>query len=74
MSQSVLYKKVKALTEMTVNDFSKSIRLKRAAQLLKESGYNVSEVSELIGFTDYRYFTKEFKKQFGQTPREYLNA
>lgn len=74
MSQSVLYKKVKALTEMTVNDFSKSIRLKRAAQLLKESGYNVSEVSELIGFNDSRYFTKEFKKQFGKTPREYLNS
>ncbi|MNW16958.1 CFA/I fimbrial subunit D [compost metagenome] len=59
---------------MTVNDFSKSIRLKKASQLLKESGYNVSEVSELVGFIDSRYFTKEFKKQFGQTPREYLNS
>ncbi|TKC08839.1 hybrid sensor histidine kinase/response regulator transcription factor [Pedobacter frigoris] len=74
MSQTVLYKKVKALTDMTVNDFSKSIRLKKAAQLLKESGYNVSEVSALVGFIDSRYFTKEFKRQFGQTPREYLNS
>ncbi|WP_316792664.1 two-component regulator propeller domain-containing protein [Pedobacter frigoris] len=74
MSQTVLYKKVKALTDMTVNDFSKSIRLKKAAQLLKESGYNVSEVSVLVGFIDSRYFTKEFKRQFGQTPREYLNS
>lgn len=74
MSQSVLYKKVKALTAMTVNDFSKSIRLKRAAQLLRESGYNVAEVSSLVGFIDSRYFTKEFKKQFGQTPRDYLNS
>jgi len=74
MSQSVLYKKVKALTDMTVNDFSKSIRLKKAAQLLKQTGYNVYEISSLVGFIDPRYFTKEFKKQFGQTPREYLNS
>lgn len=74
MSQSVLYKKVKALTDMTVNDFSKSMRLKKAAQLLKESGYNVSEISSLVGFLDARYFSKEFKKQFGQTPRDYLNS
>ncbi|WP_316838507.1 two-component regulator propeller domain-containing protein [Pedobacter gandavensis] len=74
MSQSVLYKKVKALTDMTVNDFSKSIRLKKAAQLLKESGYNVSEISSLVGFLDARYFSKEFKKQFGRTPRDYLNS
>lgn len=74
MSQSVLYKKVKALTEMTVNDFSKSIRLKKAAQLLKDSGYNISEVSGLVGFIDSRYFTREFKKQFGQTPRDYINT
>lgn len=74
MSQSVLYKKVKALTDMTVNDFSKSIRLKKAAQLLKNSGHNVSEVSIMVGFIDPRYFTKEFKRQFGQTPRDYLNS
>ncbi len=74
MSQSVLYKKIKALTNMTVNEFSKSIRLKRAAQLLKVSGHNISEVSGMVGFIDFRYFTKEFKKQFGQTPRDYLSS
>jgi ligand-binding sensor domain-containing protein/signal transduction histidine kinase/CheY-like chemotaxis protein/AraC-like DNA-binding protein len=72
MSQSVLYKKVKALTNMSVNDFSKSIRLKRAAQLLAQKQYTVYEIGYIVGFSDRKYFSKEFKKQFGKTPSEYL--
>ncbi|MNY39583.1 Regulatory protein SoxS [compost metagenome] len=71
MSQSVLYKKLKALTNMSVNDFSKSIRLKRAAQLLKQKQYTVYEIGYMVGFTDRKYFSREFKKQFGQTPSDY---
>lgn len=73
MSQSVLYKKLKALTNMSVNDFSKSIRLKRAAQLLKQKQYTVYEIGYMVGFTDRKYFSREFKKQFGQTPSDYRN-
>ncbi|ATP57893.1 hybrid sensor histidine kinase/response regulator [Pedobacter ginsengisoli] len=72
MSQSVLYKKLKALTDMSVNDFSKSIRLKRAAQLLKQKQYTVYEIGYMVGFTDRKYFSREFKKQFGKTPSEYI--
>ena len=71
MSQSVLYKKMKALTGMSINDFSKSVRLKRAAQLLETRKYTVYEVGYLVGFTDRKYFSREFKKQFGKTPTEY---
>ncbi|WP_159452588.1 hybrid sensor histidine kinase/response regulator transcription factor [Pedobacter nyackensis] len=71
MSQSVLYKKIKALTDMTVNDFSKSIRLKKAAQLLSQKNLPVSEIAYLVGFLDSKYFTKEFKKQFGVPPSQY---
>lgn len=71
MSQSVLYKKLRAVTDMSVNEFIKSIRLKKAAQLLISKQYNVSEVSLMVGFYDRKYFSKEFKKEFGVTPSEY---
>lgn len=71
MSQSVLYKKVKSLTGMTVNDFSKHIRLKKAAQLLRETNYTVSQIASYVGFTDSKYFSREFKRQFGANPSQY---
>ncbi|MBB2148199.1 hybrid sensor histidine kinase/response regulator transcription factor [Pedobacter gandavensis] len=74
ISQSVLYKKIKALTNMTVNDFSKSIRLKKAAQMLSQKKYSISEISYMVGFIDTKYFTKEFKKQFGTPPSQYNNS
>lgn len=74
MSQSVLYKKLKAVTDMSVNDFSKSIRLKRAAQLLKTKKHTIYEVGYMVGFTDRKYFSREFKKQFGKTPSEYIGT
>ena len=74
MSQSVLYKKLKALTDLSVNDFSKSIRLKKAAQLLLQKHYTVYEVGYMVGFSDRKYFSREFKKQFGQTPSQYIEA
>lgn len=74
MSQPVLYKKVKALTTMSVNDFVKSIRLKKAAQLIRQQEYKVYEVAFAVGFSDSKYFSKEFTKQFGMTPSAYKNA
>lgn len=74
MSQSVLYKKLKALTNMSVNDFAKSIRLKRAAQLLLKKQFTVYEIGYMVGFADRKYFSREFKKQFGKTPSEYMDA
>ncbi len=52
----------------------KSIRLKKAAQLLELKTYTISEVSYLVGFNDPKYFSREFKKQFGETPRVFVNA
>lgn len=56
---------------MSVDEFIKSIRLKKAVQLLKSKQYNVSEVSLMVGFYDRKYFSKEFKKEFGVTPSNY---
>lgn len=74
MSAPVLYKKLKALTDMTVNDFMKSLRLKKAAQLLCEGRLNVSEVAYAVGFNRRKYFSEEFKKVYSQTPTEYAQS
>ncbi|MBV4359928.1 hybrid sensor histidine kinase/response regulator transcription factor [Pinibacter aurantiacus] len=74
MSQSVLYKKIRAITDMSANDFAKMIRLKKAAQLLQQGQYTVFDVSVMVGFNDRKYFSKEFKKQFGKTPSEFIQS
>ncbi|KHJ38722.1 sensor histidine kinase TodS [Pedobacter glucosidilyticus] len=71
MSTPVFYKKIKSLTDMSVNNFIKSIRLKRAAQLLEQDVLTVYQVSYEVGFNDTRYFAKEFKKQYGRSPSLY---
>jgi len=73
MSQPVLYKKIRALTDLSVNDFIKSIRIKRAAQLLKQGAGNISEIAYSVGFSDRKYFSSEFKKHFGKTPSEFID-
>ncbi|WP_432713296.1 hybrid sensor histidine kinase/response regulator transcription factor [Pedobacter sp.] len=73
MSQTVLYKKIKALTELSITDFIKSQRLKRAAQLLLENKLSISEVAYSVGFNDRKYFSKEFRKQFGHSPSDFIH-
>jgi ligand-binding sensor domain-containing protein/signal transduction histidine kinase/DNA-binding response OmpR family regulator len=74
MSAPVLYKKIKAVTDLSVNEFVKSLRLKKAAELLLQKQTTVYEVAYAVGYNDRKYFSREFKKQFGQTPSEYANA
>lgn len=74
MSAPILYKKIKAVSKMSVNDFVKSLRLKKAAQLLLEKQMTVYEVAFAVGYNDRKYFSQEFKKQFGKTPTEYANG
>jgi YesN/AraC family two-component response regulator len=71
MSRTSVYNKLKALTGLSPNDFIKIIRLKKAAALLREQRYYVSEVAYLTGFPDVKYFSVAFKKQFGVTPKKY---
>jgi len=68
MSSSKLYRKIKELTDMSPNEFIRTVRLKKSAVLLKTKKYNVSEVSDLTGFNDPLYFSRCFKKQFGFPP------
>lgn len=71
MSQLHLNKKLKILVGQTANAFVRSIRLKRAAQLLAKERYSVNEVMYEVGFLDAKYFRSCFKKEFGKTPSEY---
>ncbi|MEX6689922.1 response regulator [Danxiaibacter flavus] len=72
MSKAVLYKKFNALTQTPIGEFIKSLRLRKAAVLLSKDKLNVAEVAWEVGFSDSKYFSKEFKKQFGKTPSEYI--
>ncbi|AZQ61318.1 hybrid sensor histidine kinase/response regulator [Flammeovirga pectinis] len=73
LSHSNLLKKIKSLTGQTVNEFIREYRLKRAAQLLRDSTYNISDVMYMVGFNHPSYFTKMFKEMFKATPKEYRN-
>lgn len=71
MSKTTLYRKIKALTNQNTNEFIRTIRLKRACQLLSSGKFTVSEVAYQVGFTSPDYFRKCFKEQFGRTPSEF---
>ena len=71
MSRTSFYNKIKALTDQAPADYIRLIRLKRAAQLLKEQKYSITEVAEMTGFSDAKYFREVFKKHFSVSPSQY---
>jgi signal transduction histidine kinase/DNA-binding response OmpR family regulator/tetratricopeptide (TPR) repeat protein len=71
MSRMQLHRKLKALTNLSASDFIRSIKLKRAAQILKQPGIQIAEAAYLSGFNHMSYFSKCFKEQFGILPSEY---
>lgn len=71
VSGSTLYRKIKKILNMTPGEFIKSIRLKRAAQLLKESDLTITEILDRIGYLDIKNFRQSFKKQYHLTPSQY---
>ncbi len=68
MSRTSVYNKIKALTNQAPNDFIRIIRLNKAKELLKSKQYTIAEVSDMVGFSDPKYFSTSFKKQFGVSP------
>ena len=71
MGRTIFYKKVRGVTGYTPNDYIRVIRMKKAAELLKEGKMNVSEVAYAVGFDNPYYFSKCFKTQFGVPPSQY---
>lgn len=72
VSNSMLYRKLKALTNLSPNEFIRNIRLKTATELLRRKKGNISEIAYQVGFKDARYFSVCFKKEFNMTPSEYM--
>lgn len=70
VSSSLLYKKMKALTDTSPTDFIKIVRLNHALELLQSRKYSVTEVSEMCGFASVGYFSTVFKKHFRKSPTE----
>jgi len=73
VSRMQLYRKLHALTDMTVKEFIRHIRLKRATQLLVQKKMNISEIGFAVGFKDLSHFRKCFRREFGMSASEYIN-
>ncbi len=74
ISRSSLFAKIKTLADITPNEMIQMVRLKRAAQLMKEKKYTISEISYMVGFSNPSYFSKCFQKQFGIKPTDYMKS
>ncbi len=70
LSRMQLYRKVDSLTKMTVKEFIRSVRIKRAVQMLEQKKMTVSEVAYEVGFKDIAYFRRCFKNQTGKNPSD----
>ncbi len=73
-NEKFLYRKIKSLTNLSTVEYIRSIRMKKAALLLQNGNFTVSETRYMVGFTNSSYFSKAFTSQFGMTPREYRQA
>lgn len=74
MSRTILYKKVSALTNHSVASLIKHIRLKKAADIILNTTYPISEVAFMVGFNDRKHFSREFKKVYKYAPTAYKNS
>lgn len=71
LSKTHLNRKLQSIVDLTPLQFIRSIRLKRAAQLLTNSQYNINEISYMVGFNTLKYFNSHFKEEFQMTPSQY---
>ena len=70
LSRSKLYRKIKALTGLTANEFIRNIRLEKSKNYIENTEFSISEICYKVGFSSPSYFTKCFKIQFGVLPKE----
>ncbi|MBD5232915.1 MAG: response regulator [Bacteroidales bacterium] len=68
MSRTSVYNKIKSLTGQSLNEYIRIVRLNKSRELLATRRYNISEVAYMVGFSDPKYFSTCFKKQFGISP------
>jgi DNA-binding response OmpR family regulator len=73
MSRGTFYRKIKGLSDLTPNELITLSRLKKAAELLAKGNYRISDVSNMLGYSLQSNFARDFHKQFGVTPSNYIN-
>ena len=71
MGRTAFFTQLKSKTGLSPVEFIRATRIRRAAQLLEDPQYNITEVTYMVGMNDSRYFSKCFKKSVGMTPSEY---
>lgn len=74
ISRVHLHRKLKELTNQTSRDFIRNVRLKKAAELLKEKKYSIAELAYAVGFSNPSTFSTSFRELFGMSPSEYRNS
>ena len=73
ISRVHLHRKLKELTNQSTRDLIRNVRLKQAANMLINTDYNVSEISDMTGFSSVTLFSRSFKELYGITPSEYAS-
>ncbi|KGE15086.1 response regulator [Sphingobacterium deserti] len=71
MSRPTLYRKIKALSDLSPNELINVTRLRKAAEFLNDGNYKVYEISSMVGFSSSSHFIRNFQKQFGISPKEW---
>ena len=72
VSRPTLYRKLKAISDLSPNEIINITRLKKAAVLFTEGIYNINEIAEKVGYTSATAFGRNFQKQFGMTASEFM--
>ena len=74
ISRVHLHRKLKELTNQSTRDLIKNVRLKHAATLLTTTHYNITEITDMVGFSSVTLFSRSFKELYGMTPTEYAEV
>src|SRR5215217_2006100 len=73
MSRPTFYRKIKAISDLSPNELINLARLKKAVELLNNSDLKIYEIAEMIGYSSQTQFGRNFLKQFGMSPTDYIN-
>lgn len=74
MSRTSLYRKVKAITGLNINQYITKVKIDKAARLIKTGNYTIAQASYEVGYNNVKYFRKLFKETFGQLPSDMIKG
>ncbi|WP_183558458.1 two-component regulator propeller domain-containing protein [Mucilaginibacter sp. SP1R1] len=74
ISRTKLYQKIKSVSDQSVSEFIRTVRLKKAVHIMTHQDISITELTDLIGFTSSAYFSTAFKREFGKSPSQFLQS